>query len=180
VVHSACLVSCLQRRVCDADTSTWRSCAWCSWSTACHGSAFPKLGRHLQHHAVLLEPVRMTAENAAFSVSKWCAGLCGFFQQPQWSSAHHVATVHCMPPRPRRPWAGAPQEGLLVEGGPDGLTLAGFLARWAALTVRQPRRWAPQETSCGSACPCSINLVPHAGSLTFCSLCFRLQACRPC
>ena len=39
-----------------------------------------------------------------------------------------------------RPWVGAPQGGLLVEGSPAGLTLAGFLARWAALTVRQPRR----------------------------------------
>lgn len=45
-----------------------------------------------------------------------------------------------MPPCLRRPWVGAPQEGLLVESGPEGITLAGFLARWAALTVRQPRR----------------------------------------
>lgn len=78
VVHSARLVSHSWRRVCNADTSPWRSCAWCSWSTACRGSAFPKLGRHLQHHAVLLEPVRMDAENAAVSISKRCAGLFRF------------------------------------------------------------------------------------------------------
>ena len=40
----------------------------------------------------------------------------------------------------RSPWLGAPFDSLLVDAGPGGLSLAGFLAKWAFLTAHQPHR----------------------------------------
>ena len=93
--------------------------------------------------AASLRPLRgFICKNCAFPGGRFELLAAHKSSNASAHTAHQVNSSGTCEPLPCgcSPWAGAPYEGLLVERGPGGLTRPGFLAKWAALTARAPKR----------------------------------------